>query len=149
MDAVIKVICNAFSVGVAYIYFRMLFASFDSSVAIVVSKWLQSIILFSFLQKFNNGLSKYSPNYMSGFVCRGVILEEEFTPTQCVERLKKDFGGKLFAVVDLTNTSKYYSARVSPGEHCGPDIVGVFYPNLHTSSLQQNIRIQYCVGHII
>lgn len=42
----------------------------------------------------------------------GVPLEEEFTPHQLVERLDKELGRKLHAVVDLTFTNRYYDSKV-------------------------------------
>ena len=42
----------------------------------------------------------------------GISKEEEFTPTQCPKQLKEKFGLKLYAVIDLTNTDRYYDPKV-------------------------------------
>lgn len=53
------------------------------------------------------------------YVCRsqpGFIMQEfrqEFTPSQLVDELRRTHKRKLYAVIDLTNTSKYYDPKVS------------------------------------
>lgn len=75
----------------------------------------RSSAVLPFPQEFNNGrLKKDCPKCVSGARFEGgVPQEEEFTPTQCVQRLKDKFGRKLFAVVDLSYTFRYYNSRVS------------------------------------
>ena len=42
----------------------------------------------------------------------GIPKEEEFTPTQCPKQLKEKFGLNLYAVIDLTDTERYYDPEV-------------------------------------
>ena len=40
-------------------------------------------------------------------------FRQEFTPSQLVDELRRTHKRKLYAVIDLTNTSKYYDPKVS------------------------------------
>lgn len=66
------------------------------------------------MQGFNSGLNKKdSPPYEPGVrYSGGVPIEEEFTPMQLVEQLSMQLGKTLYAVVDLTFTSRYYNSKV-------------------------------------
>ena len=68
-------------------------------------------------QNFHNGLLKGDcPPVVPGEKYTGGIpQEEEFTPTQCLERVKTKFKGdglELCAVIDLTFTNRYYNPQV-------------------------------------
>ena len=69
---------------------------------------------FDIMQAFNNGILKAEClPYVRGVPYKGKVpKEEEFTPTQLATRLKEQFGKKLYAVIDLTYTSRYYSSKV-------------------------------------
>ncbi len=66
------------------------------------------------MQEFNSGLKKVDcPPLENGKIYRsGVPVEEELTPSQLVNRVDKELGRKLGAVVDLTFTSRYYTSKV-------------------------------------
>ena len=66
------------------------------------------------VQRYNSGLKKVdSPKYVRGMKYKGgVPLEEEFTPSQLLDRLDRNLGKKLGAVIDLTNTNRYYDSKV-------------------------------------
>ena len=65
---------------------------------------------------YNNGLSKEHcvPAERGQKNVRGVPVEEEFTPQQCMERIARTFDKlQLRAIVNLSYTDKYYNKLVS------------------------------------